>query len=131
MSDVTESEGWLLTTARRALAAYLLLYGAAAWVSPRQRLPAAAISDFADILHVPPAAFLGVLFVVPGVLILLGRTARLGILLAVAALSVFEVGLLATAIRGDGTLTAPVNFAFVLLFVAGLHFQREKGVRPL
>jgi hypothetical protein len=119
---------WLLHIAVRWLGCFMFIEGIAAYASEDRRLPVSAFTtDLADVFHMPPHLLLGVWFLIPGILLMLGnfRFRTVGLYLAFFWFSIYTVGLAQGAAFRNGTFTAPVTFAFFSVFTAGLIAERR------
>jgi hypothetical protein len=119
------SAGWLLRLARYGFGIWCLLYGSAALVSPNTRIATSAINDVAIAIHAEPHMLLGAMFIIPGVMMLISRLQTIGLWFSTVVLCTYEIGLIISASRGDGTLTAPVTFGFIMALSAMLLSLRD------
>jgi hypothetical protein len=108
------SASWLLRLARYGLGTWLTLYGLVAAFSPNDRIASSGLDDVAAAVNIQPHHLLAGLFLIPGVLVLIPRLRTFGLAVATMFLTTFEIGLIVSTVRGDGTSTAPITFAFAI-----------------
>lgn len=113
----------------RLFTAYCLAYGSMVACVSASRVPENAISDLAASARLSPSGALSTIFLLPGLLLLWPRLRIAGLWVAVLGIGVFEVGLIASAVHGGGTATAPVGTAFPLAVASvllSLHRQSRR-----
>lgn len=113
----------------RLFTGYCLGYGSMIACVPANRVPENAISDLATSAGISPGHALSTIFLLPGLLLLWPRLRTTGLWSAVLGIGVFEVGLIASAVHGAGTATAPVATAFPLAVASVLLSLHRHGRR--
>ena len=82
-----------------------------------------------DILRIEPSTILSLLFLVPGLFVVLPRTRRFGLLLASLFMLVHAVGTArSVALNQDGAISAP-NTYFFIAFLAAWLYLTERNAR--
>lgn len=123
--EAVVSVSWMLRLIRFGFSLWLILYGLMALLSPNSRVAESAITDIAIAIHFQPHHLLATIFMVPGIISFTKWTRSIGLVMSTGLLSIYEIGLIISAIRGDGTFTAPVTFAFATVISAFLLTVRD------
>ena len=85
--------------------------------------------ELSQVVDIQPVVILSMLFFVPGVLVLLPRTRKVGLLVATMCMLIHAVGTARSiALFENGAITAPNTYAFIAI-LAGWLYMTEKYAR--
>lgn len=111
---------------------YMLLQGMAVALLGDGRLNGPSnlgLREFADVINASPRVIVFIIFGIPGLLIILRKARKVGLLLAVLTFALFGVGnIRAMFVNADATIMAPITYAFLATLAAWL-FTTERYTR--